>query len=61
VLDIANAVKYPGQSSFSGKSLAPYKVNGKEGGTFKTQDNLSFMRVYGAGHEVPYYRKSLEV
>lgn len=36
--------------------MTPYNVNGKAAGTFKTQDNFSFLRVYGAGHEVPYYQ-----
>lgn len=58
--DVANAISYSGQSAFKAKTLAPYKVNGKEGGTFKTQGNLSFLRVYEAGHEVPYYRKCTE-
>jgi carboxypeptidase C (cathepsin A) len=58
-LDVANAVDYSGHSAFASKSLQPYKVNGKEGGQFKTQDNFSFLRVYGAGHEVPYYQPEL--
>lgn len=57
VLDVANAVTYSGQSAFKSKALAPYTVNGKEGGQFKTEGNLSFLRVYGAGHEIMYYRK----
>jgi hypothetical protein len=32
-----------------------YVVNGTAGGLFKTLDNLSWIQVYGAGHEVPYY------
>lgn len=56
-LDVANKISYSGTSSFATKALVPYTVNGKEGGTYKTQDNLSFLRVYGAGHEVMYYRK----
>lgn len=55
--DIANAVAYPGHSTFATKSLGPYKVNSKEKGSFKTEGNLSFLRVYEAGHEVMYYRK----
>ena len=36
--------------------MEPYTFNGKEAGQFKTQDNFAFLRVYGAGHEVPYYQ-----
>lgn len=57
VADVADAISYSGQAAFKAKALAPYKVNGVEGGTFKTQGNLSFLRVYEAGHEVMYYRK----
>jgi carboxypeptidase D len=32
-------------------------VNGKQQGTFKTEQNLSFLRVFEAGHEVMYYRE----
>ncbi|KAF2646397.1 carboxypeptidase-like protein S1 [Massarina eburnea CBS 473.64] len=53
VFDVVNAVSYSGKAAFNTKALASYTVNGKEGGSFKTQDNLSFLRVYGAGHEVP--------
>ncbi|PLB52231.1 putative carboxypeptidase S1 [Aspergillus steynii IBT 23096] len=54
--DVANAVEFDGQDEFKGKSLKPYTVNGTEKGTFKTVDNFSFLRVYEAGHEVPYYQ-----
>lgn len=54
-LDVANSVSFSGSSSFASAALAPYTVNGKQGGTFKTQNNFSFLRVFGAGHEVPYY------
>lgn len=52
---VANTVSYSGTSTFSKQSLAPYTVNGVQGGTFKSVGNLSFLRVFGAGHEVPYY------
>ncbi|KAL9105180.1 MAG: hypothetical protein Q9187_008779, partial [Circinaria calcarea] len=51
----ANVISYSGQSTFEAKLLAPYSVNGVQGGTFKTQGVLSFLRVFGAGHEVPFY------
>ena len=56
VQDVVNQVSYSSQTAFRAKTLAPYKVNGKEGGQFKTEGNLSFLRVYDAGHEVMYYR-----
>jgi hypothetical protein len=37
--------------------VSSYTVNGAAGGTFKTVGNLSWLRVFGAGHEVPYYRE----
>lgn len=53
----AQAVTFAGQAAFRAKGLTNYNVKGVSGGQFKTQDNFSFLRVYGAGHEVPYYRK----
>ncbi|KAM0804705.1 carboxypeptidase-like protein S1 [Usnea florida] len=55
----ANAVSYSGTQAFAAKALTPYTVNGTQGGTVKTVDNLSFLRVFGAGHEVPYYQPAL--
>lgn len=52
----AEDVKYPGQKEFQSKHLEPYTVDGKQMGTFKGVDNFSFLRVFEAGHEVPYYR-----
>jgi carboxypeptidase C (cathepsin A) len=53
----AEAVKYSGSSAFKSAAMKPYTVGGQQTGTFKIQGNLSFLRVFGAGHEVPYYRK----
>lgn len=58
-LAAADAVSYSGQSTFSSKALAPYNVAGTQGGTYKTVDNFSFLRVFGAGHEVPFYTPQL--
>ena len=55
----ANAVSYAGASAFAAAPLAPYTVNGTEGGTFKSVGNFGFLRVFGAGHEVPYYQPQL--
>lgn len=55
----ANSVRWPGHQEFQRKSLKPYTVNGKERGSFKTIHNLSYMKVYDAGHDLAYFRKFL--
>ncbi|KAL8687804.1 MAG: hypothetical protein Q9224_005046, partial [Gallowayella concinna] len=52
----AQAVVYPEQSALADQPLANYTVEGKVVGTFKTAGKLSFARVFGAGHEVPFYQ-----
>lgn len=52
----AEAVSYSGQSAFKSAGLAPYNVAGQQGGTFKSVGKLSFARIFGAGHEVPFYQ-----
>lgn len=55
-LAAANAITYSGSSAFNSAALAPYTVSGTEGGTFKQSGNFGFLRVFGAGHEVPFYQ-----
>lgn len=52
----AEAVTYPDQAALKNTPLTNYTVNGKVAGRFKTAGKLSFMRVFGAGHEVPFYQ-----
>ncbi|KAF2272698.1 putative carboxypeptidase S1 [Westerdykella ornata] len=59
VLDVANSIPHPGQQEFAAKPLTPYTVNGKVKGSFKAQQNLSFLRVFDAGHLVMYYQPEL--
>jgi carboxypeptidase C (cathepsin A) len=58
-LNVANAITYSGSSAFNSKAVTNYTVSGVAGGTFKTVDNLSWLRVFGAGHEVPYYQPAV--
>lgn len=55
---VVNSINYTDSATFQSAKLAEYTVNGKSHGQFKTAGNLNFLRVYEAGHEVPYYRKS---
>jgi carboxypeptidase C (cathepsin A) len=48
----ANSLTWSGKSTFASKAVAPYTVNGTSYGEFKSVSNLSWLRVYGAGHEV---------
>lgn len=56
---VADAVNFVGADSFRAQPLQPYTVAGKKGGTFKSSGSFSFLRVFGAGHEVPYYTPQL--
>ena len=56
-LGAVEAVNFTKQTEFQNLAVSNYTVNGTAGGTFKTVDNLSWLRVFGAGHEVPFYRE----
>lgn len=43
---------------YRNQTLKPWRYNGKEVGQVQSTDMLSFVRVYEAGHEVPYYQPS---
>lgn len=58
-LATAEAITYSGSAAFKSKAVANYNVNGVAGGTFKSVGNLSWLRVFGAGHEVPFYQPAL--
>ncbi|KAI0839057.1 putative carboxypeptidase S1 [Hypoxylon sp. FL0890] len=60
-LRVADAVGWPGQEPFGNQTLEPYTLNGVEKGTFKSLDNLIFMRIYEAGHNVPFYQPEVSL
>ncbi|KAJ7149719.1 serine carboxypeptidase [Mycena filopes] len=43
-------------AQFNTQVFAPYKVNGLLAGQFKNAGTFSYVRIYGAGHEVPAYK-----
>ncbi|KAI0377553.1 putative carboxypeptidase S1 [Hypomontagnella monticulosa] len=55
-LAAADAVEWPRKETFASLTLEPYTVNGVQKGTFKSLDNLTFMRIFEAGHNVPFYQ-----
>jgi carboxypeptidase C (cathepsin A) len=54
-----NTVQYPGHFIFKDKPVTNYTVNGVVGGTFKSVENLSWLRVFESGHEVAAYQPAL--
>lgn len=60
-LDVAHAVEWNGKDTFATKKLEPYTLNGVEKGTFKSVDNFTFMRIYEAGHNVPFYQPEVSL
>ncbi|RKF81823.1 Carboxypeptidase S1 [Golovinomyces cichoracearum] len=55
VISVAESIDYPDAKAFKSRPVDNYLVKGKSVGEFKTAGNLSWLRVYNAGHEVPYY------
>lgn len=53
---VAEAILYPGQAAFKAKNLGNYSVDGVVSGTSKTEGNLTFLKVFGAGHSVSWDR-----
>ncbi|OLN87696.1 Carboxypeptidase S1 [Colletotrichum chlorophyti] len=51
-----NVAKRIGGEEFEKAELKDFVLNGKEKGEYKTIKNLSWLRVYEAGHEVPAYQ-----
>lgn len=43
-------------TQFTSQSFSTYTVNGNVAGQYKTTGLISYLRLYGAGHEVPAYR-----
>ncbi|KAL7746279.1 hypothetical protein RI367_008350 [Sorochytrium milnesiophthora] len=45
-----------GHQGFKQTKFTPFKLNGKEVGEYKRERGLTSMRIYDAGHMVPYYQ-----
>lgn len=43
-----------GHTKFGEQSLEPWTVKGKPAGEYRNYEHFTFLRVYGAGHMVPY-------
>lgn len=60
-LNVVNVIPWKSQGAFAGLPLNSYTVEGKASGMFKTLGNLSWLQVYGAGHEVMYYQPAVSL
>jgi len=47
------AMEWPGKAAFNKAPLTPWQVAGKPAGELWSASNMSFLRVYAAGHMVP--------
>lgn len=48
-----NEVDWAKKDDFKNKDYEDYVVDGKKAGEYKSVDNLTFLRVFDAGHMVP--------
>ena len=53
---ISLALNYTHSAEFAAADYAPFTYGGVEYGEVRQYGNFSFLRVYEAGHEVPYYQ-----
>ncbi|KAE9978357.1 hypothetical protein EG327_007427 [Venturia inaequalis] len=53
---ISLAVNYTHSPEFAAAGYQPFTVDGAEYGEVRQYGNFSFLRIYEAGHEVPYYQ-----
>ncbi|KAM0228927.1 hypothetical protein ACHAPO_010334 [Fusarium lateritium] len=53
---VADTVDWPKKEIFFQTELQPYTVDGVQKATFKSVENLHFVRVFNAGHNVGWYQ-----
>ena len=46
--------------TYKKQKFKPYSVDGQVAGQYKNAGSFSYLRVYGAGHEVPAYKVCIE-
>jgi carboxypeptidase C (cathepsin A) len=54
---VSLAVNYTHAADFRKAGYEPFTVDGTEYGEVRQYGNFSFLRVYEAGHEVPFYQR----
>lgn len=57
-LNVADALPWAHQAEFRDCKLERYAVDGVQKGAYKTIKNLSFVKVEGAGHNVPLHSEN---
>ncbi|KAL8842123.1 MAG: hypothetical protein Q9176_002815 [Flavoplaca citrina] len=53
---VSLAVNYTDKEQFAASGYTPFLVDGNEYGEVREYGNFSFLRIYEAGHEVPFYQ-----
>lgn len=53
---VSNEIRYTHSKEFAKTGYVPFVINGTEYGEVRQYGNFSFLRIYEAGHEVPFYQ-----
>jgi carboxypeptidase D len=53
---VSLAVNHTHTGDFANAGYAPFLIDGVEYGEVREAGNFTFLRIYEAGHEVPYYQ-----
>ncbi|KAL7620626.1 hypothetical protein AAE478_009621 [Parahypoxylon ruwenzoriense] len=60
-LRVADSVEWGDRETFANQTMEPYTLNGVQKGTFKSLDNLTFMRIFEAGHNLPFFQPEVSL
>jgi hypothetical protein len=55
---VAESIEFSGQAAFTSQDLADWKIEDDDiiYGKYKTQDNVSYLQVFQAGHNLAFWR-----
>jgi len=58
---MVNALNTQFSALYAQQAFAPYTVAGQTTGQYKNAGTFSYVRIYGAGHEVPAYKVTISL
>lgn len=58
---MVDALKTQFSSTYQSQQFSTFKVRGQSAGMYKNAGTFSYVRFFGAGHEVPAYKVNVSI